>query len=89
MRLTIDTANEMNETLREMVDDCGREVQEAAEGYIDLDGDNTTEARESRSEYREQWDGAIEELESQAVALVALFGYTAVPTKQAKKAGLA
>lgn len=81
MRLTVDNALQLAEALQEM-EDLASEVKDAADGYGDLDGDTSSEAREARAEFRETWNDNIDDLEGAAVALVEVFGYDAQSKKK-------
>lgn len=87
MRLNRDNAQAVVEGLETLVEQ-GEEVMDAANGWLDLADETDPDSRERKSEYRDTWEGAIDDLEGSAVALVEAFGYVAVPRKAAEKAGL-
>jgi hypothetical protein len=86
MRLDMTNASTMLDAISDL-DTYATEIQSAAEGYIDLDGENTADARETRAEHRGTWEENIDELESRVIELAGAFGYVVLSAKEAKKLG--
>lgn len=86
MRLTMTNASAIHDVVLGL-GDIAAEIETAAEGFMDLDGERGENAREQRADHRSTWEDNIDDLESKAVELAEAFEYIVLSVKDAKKLG--